>query len=98
MAMVVGCGYEEAYESFDDRTESANTYSMEKFLNKHGLSIYARNQNRDAEEVAWLLNCSSPSGAHWIVMDTDGTIYDPSPTPLKRYKHVDFYSIKPMCK
>lgn len=96
MAMIVGCSYEVAYDSFDPNLDCAHTASMEKFLNKHNLSIYVQHQVENADNVAHLLNCRAPAGSHWIVMDVKGNFYDPSPTPLQEYHGINLYGVKPL--
>lgn len=95
IAMVIGCTYEEAYECYDEKLNCAHTASMERFLNKHSLSIYARNQNKDEDCVAYLMLCRSPSGAHWVVFTINGKILDPSPTPLQEFQNINLFPIKP---
>ena len=97
MAMILGISYVDAEECYDYTIGCAHTASMEKLLNKHGFALYVRNQDRDADAIAYLLNCRSPAGSHWVVMTTEGEFYDPSPTPLQEYQGVNFYKIKPKC-
>lgn len=44
---------------------------------------------------AYLFNCSSPAGSHFVVMDVLGNFYDPSPTPLKEYNRCNIYEVRP---
>lgn len=97
-AMIIGCSYEEALESFCEATDSANTHSIDQFFRKHGLTIYVREYEPDSDAVGYIFTCRSPAGSHWVAMDVEGNMYDPSPTPLKEYHGINLYEVRPLKK